>query len=240
MDEPRNIPIFLTDTSEMSNNQVNVQGQHASLNSVPNECPFCHHKIAPVPLMGILKDQLNVIVIFQCNSHQCKELFQGYYKKSSNSYESTLKLQLLKTTYGTSKEYTFEESILENHPDFTEIYNQSFAAEQLGLKQICGVGYRKSLEFLIKRYAIKKKPEHETEIEKLFLLEVIKTYITDERIKETAIRAAWLGNDETHYKRRWEDKDLSDLKGILDLTISFIQSEYRYAKMIADMPEGRK
>lgn len=32
----------------------------------------------------------------------------------------------------------------------------------------------------------------------------------------------WLGNDETHYVRRWEEKDLSDLKRLISMTVSWI------------------
>ena len=44
--------------------------------------------------------------------------------------------------------------ISELSPNFCEIYNQAYIAEQTNLMQICGTGYRKSLEFLIKDYLI--------------------------------------------------------------------------------------
>ena len=43
-------------------------------------------------------------------------------------------------------------------------------------------------------------------------MQVISRYIDDSNIKNVAKRAVWLGNDETHYIRKWEDKDLSFLK----------------------------
>lgn len=45
---------------------------------------------------------------------------------------------------------TFSNIISELSPNFCEIYNQAYIAEQTNLMQICGTGYRKSLEFLIK------------------------------------------------------------------------------------------
>jgi len=70
--------------------------------------------------------------------------------------------------------------------------------------EICGVGYRKSLEFLIKDYLIGRAPEGEGQaaaveaIKKKFLGTCIKEDIEDANIKLVAQRATWLGNDETH------------------------------------------
>jgi hypothetical protein len=55
-----------------------------------------------------------------------------------------------------------------------------------------------------------------------------------------AARAAWLGNDETHYGRKWEGKDLTDLKKLISLTLNWIQAEELTQDVIADMPEGKK
>jgi hypothetical protein len=64
------------------------------------------------------------------------------------------------------------------------------------------------------------------------------TYIKSEQIKGIAKRAAWLGNDETHYVRKWEDKDLNDLKKLITLTLHWIEIETLTEEVIADMPEG--
>ena len=37
--------------------------------------------------------------------------------------------------------------------------------------------------------------------------------------------AIWLGNDETHYERKWVDKDIDDLKTLIDLTLHWINYE---------------
>jgi hypothetical protein len=63
--------------------------------------------------------------------------------------------------------------------------------------------------------------------------------VKSEQIKEIAKRAAWLGNDETHYVRKWEDKDLKDLKKLISLTLHWIEVETLTLEVIADMPEGK-
>lgn len=108
------------------------------------------------------------------------------------------------------------------------------------MKLICGTGYRKSLEFLIKDYLISITPEdqHET-IRNKFLNNCIRDNISNINIKTVASRAVWLGNDETHYTRKWEDKDINDLKSIIELTLHWIESEIRTQKLLEDMPEFR-
>jgi hypothetical protein len=55
-----------------------------------------------------------------------------------------------------------------------------------------------------------------------------------------AKRAAWLGNDETHYVRKWEDHDLEDLKSLIKVTGNWIEMEAITKKYIGDMPHGKK
>ena len=119
------------------------------------------------------------------------------------------------------------EIIQDLSPNFSAIYNQEFIAEQYGLKEICGVGYRKAIEFLVKDYTIKFNLESENKItEPTYALgKCIKEFTPDPRIKDMVERAVWLGNDETHYTRKWTDKDLNDLKILIDLTLHWIQME---------------
>ena len=37
--------------------------------------------------------------------------------------------------------------------------------------------------------------------------------------------AVWIGNDETHYVRKWIDKDISDMKRLIDLTLYWMNFE---------------
>jgi len=106
----------------------------------------------------------------------------------------------------------------------------------MGLDQITGVGYRKALEFLIKDYLISLNPDKEEKIKKKSLGNCIKDGVTDSHIKAVAERAVWLGNDETHYVRKWEDKDVSNLKDLIDLCIHWIEAEIKTKRMLDEMP----
>ena len=77
-----------------------------------------------------------------------------------------------------------------------------FNAEQLKLDQICGIGYRKALEFLLKDFLIKEHPDKKEEIQKKLLGRCIKEYIENPNLMDVAKRAAWLGNDQAHYFKK--------------------------------------
>jgi len=81
----------------------------------------------------------------------------------------------------------------------------------------------------------RKKPP----LKKTQLGTCIATHIKSEQIKGIAKRAAWLGNDETHYVRKWEGKDLQDLKKLIRLSLHWIEMETLTGEVIADMPEGK-
>ena len=82
--------------------------------------------------------------------------------------------------------------------------------------------------------------DEEESIKKELLMQVITKYIDDSKIKDVAKRAVWLGNDETHYIRKWEDKDLSFLTKLIDLTIHWIEAEELTKTMIEEMPDDRR
>jgi len=102
------------------------------------------------------------------------------------------------------------------------------------------MGLRKALEFLIKDFAIHEYPDRKSDIEKSQLASVIGQYVTDPNVKSCATRAVWLGNDETHYMRKWEDKDITDLQTLVRLTVIWIESHQMTKTYLEAMPEGRR
>jgi len=106
--------------------------------------------------------------------------------------------------------------------------------------------FRKSLEFLVKEFAkdglgnVDNKKETSNEIDKMSLASCIKKYITDPNTKSMAERTAWLGNDETHYLRKWPEKDINDLKVLLKLTVNSIENQLLINKYQEEMDKPRK
>src|SRR5690554_5943536 len=108
---------------------------------------------------------------------------------------------------------------------FSQIYNAAYFAEQNNLLEICGVGYRKSLEFLIKDYLITLFPDKEELIKKNTISNCINEFVEDVRLKSAASWAIWLENDQTHYEKKWSDKDLKDLITLIKVTMNWIELE---------------
>jgi len=206
----------------------------------PDMCPLCHNGIDPIAISAFCnnkkwnKDDC-LQVVYRCTKKECRNIFISYYSAKDygcGSFEYKHSKPINK------KEQNFTDVIKGLSPNFCLIYNQSHSAEQDGLAEICGVGYRKALEFLVKDYLIKKNPEKEEEVKAKLLGSCISEYITSENIKKIARRAVWLGNDETHYVRKWEGKDLHDLKRLIDITIYWMEAEKLTEEAETEMPDG--
>lgn len=184
-------------------------------------CPICNTKISPIYLYSkTLFDYTKFSIFCECPS--CGKTFIAFYDKLDNkaSEYTASNLNYLAPIFPATK--TFDEKISTLSPNFVETYNQSLSAETYSLNQIAGMGYRKALEFLIKDFCIYKNPNKENEILKDILGHCINTYIEDSKIKNLAKVSVWLGNDETHYIRKFENKDIDDLKMFIDTTLYFI------------------
>lgn len=197
------------------------------------KCPFCGMMEVPNYLYGY-NDNTKLIVFMKCTNPECHNVFSTLF-----SGIGIFNFNKILPAPSPAREI-FSDIINEVSPTFDQIYNQALAAEQLGLDQICGVGYRKSLEFLIKDYLISnlESDDDKDKIKEKRLGACIKMDVTSENIKNVAKRATWLGNDETHYVKKWENKEVGDLKGLIKLTIKWIETEIETKKLLDDMPEG--
>jgi hypothetical protein len=134
----------------------------------------------------------------------------------------------------------FSELVQQISPSFCKIYGEASAAEAGELDQICGIGYGKSLEFLIKDYAKYENPSDRAIIETSRLGVCIKRYTNDPAIRDSAELAAWLRNDEAHYIRRYVDKDVKDLKQLIALTVRLIEHAEEKKQMVASLQQSRQ
>lgn len=197
----------------------------------PDSCPHCHSAVAPIKIgNGYLtypKDDSETVleVVFKCPRHLCRRLFVARFVPREFSEDRGGKAFLLEDVLPRSfNPVPVRENIANVSSKFVEIYQQAAQAEAEGLDEIAGLGYRKALEFLIKDYCIQLAPDEEESIKAETLGRTISSRIDDERIRECARRAAWLGNDEAHYVRKWSGKDIKDLKTLIDLTENWIDN----------------
>jgi len=201
------------------------------IDKIPDLCPVCNHK--GIQIVVFQAYVLGEVELFcRCPNQQCQHTYISHYKKSFSTAE---RLSLYKSSPKNIANTIFSDDIIILSPSFNEIYHQSETAEGLGLSEICGVGYRKALEFLIKDYLIKINPAESESIKSEFLGKCIKDRIEDKKLQACAERATWLGNDETHYVKKWESKDITDLKILIKLALHWIESSILTDKYISDM-----
>ena len=192
---------------------------------LPRKCPICSTAHASSPVCsGYLHRRYGnakLYSMFFCPS--CESAFFVSYRVTDDYSNYSKTCGTIIAQYPNPSTTTpFSEEISILSPKFVEIYHQSEIAESTNLTEICGIGYRKALEFLVKDFAIHEHPEDKEIIEKKLLSQCIKNYIDDDRIKTLAERSAWIGNDEAHYVRKQEDRDVSDLKNFIKAIVYFI------------------
>jgi hypothetical protein len=229
---------------------VDIEGHRYSRNHEPEECPLCHFAIHPDEINWALSSssegRMRILeVVYQCPRNECRHFFIARYKRS----DIDIPTEATALGFPGIREFIFYELAPSNppstsipseveaiSPSFLEIYTEALAAENYGLNQIAGVGYRKALEYIIKDYSISINKDKENEIKAIHLSTCITKFVDNPQVKLCAERAAWLGNDETHYVRKWISKDINNLKELITLTINWIHSDVLTKKYKSDMP----
>jgi hypothetical protein len=212
----------------------------------PDKCPICHHNVAPVMLLATMKEPVTdreAQVLFLCPRHACQHVFIGNYSNPARRgmpYQ-TDPVYLVSCVPRTAEKIAFGKEINAVSLSFCTIMQQVEHAQTMELDQLTGIGLRKALEFLVKDFLMSQTEDQKEreEIAKTMLGPCIEQYVADTKIKQCAKRAAWLGNDETHYIRKWEDKDITDLKTLIRLTVIWIESVLLTDQYMKEMPKGR-
>lgn len=206
--------------------QVSARGglEKIRLETVPDTCCRCHRSMELRPITAARVTEQRAQVVFQCTSSACRELFLADYNFTQATDERVDVYRLRKLSPMKPKEETFPEAVRKISPSFVLLHGQALAAEAHDLDQVVGIALRKALEFLVKDFAVSEQPDNADDIKKAFLGPCIEKYVEDPNVKKCAKLATWLGNDETHYVRKWENKDIEDLKKLVRLTINWIDT----------------
>ena len=192
----------------------------------PEQCPICKHAIKPEVIHRHFfrpypnKGTLTV-------THLCPHCYKAFLSVYDCFQVGAVPHRCILdyTAPIHHEDQVFDEEIEALSPRFVKIYNQALAAEESSLDEIAGIGYRKALEFLVKDYCISRNPSEAETIKTTFLSNCLKTYVANDSIKTLATKAAWIGNDETHYVRQIEDRDIQDMKRFIRAMVHFIEME---------------
>jgi hypothetical protein len=213
----------------------NGTDQGVSYSDLPDECPLCQKGIRPMRVASILtggNKPERMQIVYQCPRDECGDLFIATYSTSDTNAAFFV---LRKVEPKRTRPERFPEEIEKVSSSFVRIYNAAIGAET----DLEGMGIRKALEFLVKDFEISHHPQHADRIRKLRLGPVIDEFCDDTKLKAAAKRATWLGNDETHYTRIWTDKDVTDLKKLVRITVSWIEREILTAELEQEMPDPK-
>lgn len=206
------------------------------ITEVPDICPQCHFHVHPQFLLASYDTKNSLVrVVYRCTRLECQSLFIGTYADTHVAQNGYYKTIFISSAPGKAKSNSFPALIVELSPMFAAIYDQCMDAESRQLDQLYGIGLRKALEFLVKDYAIHNVPETREQVLGMALAACIDSYIEDPNVKKCAKLAAWLGNDEAHYLRKWEEKDVKDLHALIQLTVNWIHNKLLTDQYVEDM-----
>ncbi|BBA52033.1 hypothetical protein FV113G1_23830 [Fusobacterium varium] len=188
---------------------------------VENCCPHCGIYNDPIKINDLqnfsTKDGLKVFVILFKTSC-CQKVFSSFYIYDQLAFRTKHIF-----TYPSVKPHVFDKGLQEVSPNFIKIFNQSKAAEDLGNFELACIGYRTSIEFLLKDFLIRVRKEDENKISKMKLYDVISLFEEKEiSISADVVRA--FGNDKTHYIAKY-DFEISQVKTYLKFLIDAIVKE---------------
>lgn len=188
-------------------------------------CPCCNRVIFPeMRTFTIARngELLNAIML-------CPSCFVEYFERFAKSPTNYLIYHSYEAYPYIHPQINFPQDIKDLFPDFYKIYEEAATAESYNLKEICGMGYRKALEALVKQYAIELFPDEKDMIENELLMPTIKRF-KSQKITKLATAATWLGNDHVHLITKHPEYDLEHLKSFINVLCQFIQSEKEFEK----------
>ncbi|MCD8511921.1 MAG: DUF4145 domain-containing protein [Bacillus sp. (in: Bacteria)] len=191
--------------------------EHISI-EIPFLCPHCDVSNNPENNFKFIQKYNDTDGSFLGLIHKCTACEKLFF---------TLHLVKGKTSnlicqYPNTKNRTFPQLLCEMSPRFVEMYNHSQTAEQLNHIDLAGMGYRASLEILIKDFALYFEKDSKETIADLSLNNAIGKYFKSDEGIVSADVVRKLGNDYAHWEKEYEQFNIDVLKGYLEIFITQI------------------
>lgn len=235
-------------------------GKRVTVDRFPDHCPQCRNVGKQSFFSGLPTEtkadsvEPSLWIPMVCPVDRCARPYFAVYQRPSPAAPYAPDYAYWYSTPSKPPTHVRDEIIEEISEDYYSILDQALAAETHRLDLIAGMGYRKALEYLVKDYVTincrnayreAKAANDEAALAKALseyeailaqpLGKIIKL-IPHELTKQVADRCAWLGNDETHYSRKWSAHDVEDLKELLGIVASFLSNDERARRYVEKMP----
>lgn len=196
------------------------------------KCFYCHKTVVPILLF------VDDVTEQSCTCYSFCPKCQSRNVIDIQDYSSPEAKWTVVEVPGRNAQF-FDKLITKISKKFCQTFNEALFANDLNLRNIAGIGFRKSLEYLIKDYCIYLHPDIKDKIIVNDLGICVAEYINSKTVRDFAERAVWLGNDESHYEKRWEDKGIDDLIDLIHLLIDSIVEEEKRGKIVGEMPKQK-
>lgn len=186
---------------------------------LPKTCPHCHREILPNVITEYCDDTSGSLF---CNCDLCKKTFLIYVEKL---YKSPKKNNIV--IYPRSIDYlNLSDIIYQISSRFVDIYNQAMITNNMKLNLVSGPAFRKAFEYLVKDYAIYKNPKSANKIKSYKVIKVINEFLNFEPLNLLLEASNIIGNDETHYEKRYDELSVEELIQFINSIIKYIDYEH--------------
>jgi len=208
----------------------NVKALEISANK-PLYCPLCS-----IPQSGMLKEGkyflrsnnlFYVTFFYECSV--CHNTYLTIYDVDCNDKKAKFK-----AFHPSISPSYFDDKLSKISERFIDMYNQALTCENSNHIELAAIGYRSSLEYLIKDYAINELNEDKDSVGKMSLSNAISKYLDSEAVNSADV-VRILGNDYTHFERKYPEYDFEILKAYMEIFIQQIRTKY----MISHPPVAR-
>lgn len=211
--------------------KASVFGNFSNNYKKPSVCSHCGFGTdAPFYKKDVYSFNGHYLFVATCTCTSCGKhfLFFCEYDSDKNDYEPVI--------YPSITFAPYSNKILEKiSARFIDMYNQALQSEFNKNLELAAIGYRSALEILVKDYAIKELGQNPKEVISKKLCPAIGAYLNQEDLVKTADVVRILGNDYTHYERKYPQHDFELLKGYMEIFLKQIEVQY----MIKHPPVSR-
>ena len=190
---------------------------------IPQTCPWC----------GIGNNPTNT----EAGKIETQEgyIFSKKYHMTNQEYLRQADKTTMVLVYPNKVTIDIDHLFIEYAPRFVEFYSEAIEAEESGLENIAGTGYRSAVECLIKDYALAFELDTKEYLSdpKLTFNNAIDRYVKDDDLLKGALHfIRTVGNDYTHWNKS-TSISLPVLKNYVDIIVQIFKSKF----MLKDLPK---
>lgn len=197
--------------------------------ALPDRCPRCNTFIIPDILYTARQDDSDdtkvfVHVFYGCP--KCANVFCVTYRPYREVGILVFTANEVDTLPPFTSKTVIDERISKISPRAVTLFHEAEVAKNNNLIDLAGMGFRKSLECVVKDSLVFFETKTPEEVAKLDLHDAIEQYKENPRIIKAAHTARIIGNEYAHYQAKYEGYDIDLLIKLLHLAFNGLVDEF--------------